>query len=97
MNTLIFHPAVKSEIKAAYQWYQEQSNGLGEDFLSELDASYQVISEFPDTWPDFQLGFKRYLLTRFPFSIIYRKKLDTVYIVAVMHNRRKPGYWLGRV
>lgn len=97
MRDLIFHPDVKEDINISYQWYQKQAEGLGEDFLSELEASYQAISEFPNSWPNFQNGFKRYLLSRFPFSVIYRENDGKLYIVAVMHNRRKPGYWHVRV
>ncbi len=93
MEGLIFHPDVKEDIKSSYQWYQEQAEGLGEDFISELEASYQAIVEFSDTWPAFQKGFKRYLLSRFPYSVIYRKSGTQLFVVAVMHNRRKPGYW----
>lgn len=93
MLDLIFHPEVKEDIKSSYQWYQEQAEGLGEDFILEFEASYQVISEFPETWSSFQNGFKRYLLSRFPYSVIYRKSGSKIYVVAVMHNRRKPGYW----
>jgi plasmid stabilization system protein ParE len=28
-----------------------------------------------------------------PFSIIYRVETDRVLIVAVAHERRRPGYW----
>ena len=96
MNNLIFHPDVKEEIKFSYSWYQEQAEGLGEDFLSELEASYQIIAEYPETWPNFQKGFKRYLLPKFPFSVIYKIHLSEIYVVAVMHNKRKPGYWHSR-
>ena len=96
MPELIFHPDVSSEIKASYNWYQERAVGLGEDFLNELEPAYQAIIEFPETWPIFQKGFRRFLLSRFPFSIIYRENDNNIYIVAVMHNSRKPGYWLER-
>jgi len=51
----------------------------------------------PSTWLTFQDGFRRYLLARFPFSIIYKEHEDEVYIVAVMHNSRNPEYWKERV
>ncbi len=73
MLTLKFHPHVASEIKSSYVWYQKQASGLGEDLLTELEFAYQAILELPDTWPLFQKGFRRYLLSRFPFSVIYRK------------------------
>ncbi len=69
---------------------------MGEDFLTELETAYQAISELPDTWPKFQLGFRRFLLSKFPFSVIYKLHNKTIYVVAVMHNSRKPGYWSER-
>ena len=96
MSKLIFHPDVSFEIKASYNWYQEKVIGLGEDFMNELESAYQAIVEFPKTWPKFQKGFHRFLLSRFPFSVIYREESNQIYIVAVMHNSRRPGYWLNR-
>lgn len=96
MLELTFHPDVSNEVKASYDWYQQKADGLGDDFISELESAYQAIIEFPRTWPKFQGGFQRFLLARFPFSIIYRKNGNLIYVVAVMHNSRKPGYWLNR-
>ncbi len=39
MLEIKFHPDVAVEIKASYQWYQDQAEGLGEDFLSELESA----------------------------------------------------------
>jgi len=97
VSDLVFHPDVALEIKASYNWYQEKAFGLGEDFLNELEPAYQAIIEFPKTWPMFQNGFRRFLLSRFPFYIIYRERDNIIYVVAVMHNSRKPGYWLERL
>ena len=96
MLELKFHPDVALEVRASYLWYQSQAEGLGENFLSELESAYKAIIELPDTWPLFQKGFKRYLLFQFPFSVIYRKNGNAVYIVVVMHNSRKPYYWASR-
>jgi hypothetical protein len=96
MPNIIFHPDIEYEVKASYEWYQNQAVGLGEDFLTELETAYQMITELPDTWPKFQKGFRRFLLSKFPFSIIYQFNQKTVYVVAVMHNSRKPGYWSER-
>lgn len=96
MPRLVFHPDVAIEIRASYDWYQQQARGLGDDFLVELESSYQAIEELPDTWPKIQKDYRRFLLSKFPFSVIYRAKKDTIFVVAVMHNSRKPGYWLNR-
>ena len=96
MPRLVFHPDIVTEIRSSYSWYQEQATGLGDDFLVELEASYQAVIELPDTWPKFQKGFRRFLLSKFPFSVIYRVDKDIIFVVAVMHNSRKPGYWRKR-
>lgn len=97
MLQLVFHPSVKDDVKAPYIWYQQQMKGLGGDFILELEASYQAIQELPDAWPMFENSFRRYVLSRFPYSIIYRSSQSKIFIVAVMHNRRQPGYWHTRI
>jgi len=97
MPKLQFHPDIASEVKASYNWYQEQADGLGDDFIAELESAFDTIVELPETWPKFQKGFRRYLFARFPFSVIYKNTTDSIYVVAVMHNSRKPGYWIGRI
>lgn len=96
MLNLIFHPDIEHEVKASYEWYQNQAVGLGEDYLNELETAYQAIVELPDTWPKFQNNLRRFLLRKFPFSVIYQINKETIFIVAVMHNSRKPGYWRER-
>ncbi|MBT4451801.1 MAG: type II toxin-antitoxin system RelE/ParE family toxin [Gammaproteobacteria bacterium] len=97
MHNIIFHPDIEHEVKASYKWYQGQTNGLGDDFLNELETAFETITGLPDTWPIFQLDFRRFLLSKFPYSVIYRAHNKTIFVVAVMHNSRKPGYWSDRV
>ncbi|MCG6937742.1 MAG: type II toxin-antitoxin system RelE/ParE family toxin [Gammaproteobacteria bacterium] len=61
--------------------------------LSELEAACETIAELPNTWPKFKHNYRRFFLSKFPFSIIYRVSGDEIFVVAVMHNSRKPGYW----
>jgi len=96
MHNLVFHPDIEIEVKSSYQWYQEQAYGLGNDFMHELENAYEAIEELPNTWPKFQFGYRRFLLSKFPFSIIYSAKETPPFVIAVMHNSRKPGYWLER-
>lgn len=97
MLKMIFHPDIALEVKSSYDWYQRQADGLGEDYLSELESSYQAIHELPNTWPKFEKEFRRFLLSKFPFSVIYRANEKTIFIIAVMHNSRKPDYWKERL
>lgn len=97
MPKLLFHPDVQKEVVGSFVWYESQAYGLGQDFITELEKSYQAILELPDVWPIFRKGFRRYLLARFPFAILYRQIDDIIYILAVMHQSRKPNYWVTRI
>ena len=97
MLQLRFHPEEEIDVAESHGWYQEMAQGLGDDFLTELEESYQAILELPDTWPKFKRGFRRYLLSRFPFAVLYKKLGDMIYIVAIMLQSRRTNYWLDRV
>lgn len=97
MLQLAFHPDVKYEIADAYKWYQQQAKGLGDSYITELELAFQTIVEMPDTWPKFKKGFRRYILSSFPFAVIYNQSSNIIYVVAVMHQSRRPNYWMGRV
>jgi len=97
LKPLSFHPEVAGDIKGSYDWYQEQAAGLGESFLNELETALDAINHFPQAWSPFRYGFKRYILARFPFSVIYKEEEKEIFIIAVMHNSREPNYWLDRI
>jgi toxin ParE1/3/4 len=97
MDGVTFHPDVIQEVKAAFNWYEEQAQGLGDDFIAELERAFVHIQQSPQMWPKFSLNSQRYLLPRFPFAIIYQYKSLGLYILAVMHQQRKPGYWIKRI
>jgi plasmid stabilization system protein ParE len=97
MHNIAFHPKVKWDAEAAYTWYELQAQGLGDSFLTELESAYRAIAQAPLSWPGFGTDTRRFILDRFPFSIIYSMTEDGVLILSVMHQSRKPGYWQERI
>ena len=85
------------EAEAAARWYAERSATAAAVFSDEMDAAESAIARLPDAWPRFDDNTRRYLLRRFPFSVIYRVESRRVLIVAVAHGLRRPGYWKSRV
>jgi toxin ParE1/3/4 len=90
------HPLAADEAEAAYAWYLERNATVSEAFLQELDAAMQIILEAPERWPTLYGHYRRYLLHRFPFSVVYFRRGDLVEVIAVAHHRRRPGYWRKR-
>jgi plasmid stabilization system protein ParE len=81
------------EAEAAARWYAERSPSAASGFDAELAAAEIAVSEHPLAWPPFEHDTRRYLLRRFPFSVVYVLEPDRVVIVAVAHAHRRPGYW----
>ena len=85
------------EAEAAARWYAERSASAAAGFSEEIDTAESAIVDFPDAWPPFDHGTRRYLLRRYPFSVIYRIESRRILIVAVAHGHRRPGYWKSRL
>lgn len=91
------HPEALSELERATAWYDRQRSGLGESFFQEITAAISRIREAPDTWPEYRRGTRRFLVHRFPFALIYSQRSTGLLVVAVMHLKRRPGYWTSRL
>ncbi len=93
---LVFHPDSIEEALAARQWYEARSPAARDAFLAELEHAFEQIVEAPERWPSHSHGTRRFLLRRFPFSIVYRESAADIQIIAVAHGRRRPAYWKQR-
>ena len=87
----------EKEMRDAVRFYESRAIGLGLDFLSEMERAIQSIKDSPEAWPIIEGKVRRRLLYRFPFGILYYIEADKVFIVAIAHLRRKPGYWRKRL
>ena len=93
MMPVEFHPDAEWELTEAQAWYRQRSDVAAQAFALEIDHALRSITEAPERWPKMQRGERRFLLARFPYSILYRIRTDEVFITAVAHQKRRPGYW----
>ena len=78
------------DIDEAFVWYEARAAGLGELFLSALDACFDRISRDPEMYPVRHGRVRRARLSRFPYSVFYTIRDDTIDVLAVYHGRRRP-------
>ena len=91
-----FHPEARSELIHAVNFYESRQRKLGLEFLQEVFSAIHRIIEFPNAYPNLSAITRKCLVNRFPFCVIYRYKNDEVFIAAIAHLARKPGYWKER-
>ncbi len=92
-----FHPNALKEAESAQQWYANKSKAASKAFVEELIHAVNKIADSPNRWPKYHKDTRRYYFPRFPFSLIYRITNEQIDVIAVMHHRRKPGYWTRRL
>ena len=92
-----FHPEARNELYQTIDYYQEQNVRLGFEFLEEIYSTVQRIIEFPKAFPSLSKNTRRCITNRFPFAVIYKVRLNEIFIVAITHLARKPGYWKKRI
>jgi plasmid stabilization system protein ParE len=91
-----FHPEAYAELEAAALFYETRLAGLGKSFAVEVERTIALLREFPEAGAQVGPGRRRVLVARFPYSIVYRHDTDAIVIVAVAHQRQRPGYWRRR-
>ena len=92
-----FHPLAWQELEEADSWYLSHSYEVSLDFLNELYAAVEDIARAPRRWPKYLHGTRRFVMQRFPFSLVYLDDSELVTIIAVAHSKRRPGYWKDRL
>ncbi|HEY4394529.1 MAG TPA: type II toxin-antitoxin system RelE/ParE family toxin [Polyangia bacterium] len=94
-RTVRFLKPAERELYGSTDRYNEQRSGRGDNFLREVRDAVEDIAAYPIRWPGSTLSHRR-VLTKFPFTIHYRFGTKELVILAVAHEKRRPGYWVRR-
>ncbi|MBI4499819.1 MAG: type II toxin-antitoxin system RelE/ParE family toxin [Gemmatimonadetes bacterium] len=95
-SRVVFRREARAEVRAARKWYDEQVEGLGDEFSRTLDATVAAIASRPRAFPLAYGAFHQCVMRRFPYALFFRIRDDEVIIIAVHHQRRDPESWRAR-
>ncbi len=92
------HEEAAAEYDEAFDWYLSRSPDSALRSDAEVERGMAQIALNPQRWPHSFIETRKYLLTDFPFILIYRENIfGVIQILAVAHTSRKPEYWKGRL
>lgn len=91
-----FHPEAEVEFIEEAVFYEDQVPSLGSAFIAEVELAVAILEEYPELGAEFDSPFRYLPMRRFPHSLIYAVESHCIWIVAVAHQRRRPGYWRDR-
>ncbi|MEO5859519.1 MAG: type II toxin-antitoxin system RelE/ParE family toxin [Pyrinomonadaceae bacterium] len=86
----------EEEFSKSAEYYENQREGLGEEFVAEVLRAAGILQDFPRIGTPIGTTFRAFAIRRFPYSLVYRIGADELIVVAVTHQSREPGYWKNR-
>lgn len=97
MKRVIIDEEARAELDDAMNWYNERQMGLGLQLQDEVEAAVQRIRHDPMIGARYRnTAYRFYRTKRFPYVLYYLDLPDAIWIAAVAHERRRPGYWKRR-
>ena len=95
---IVLAPQARAEYLEIQSWYLEHGGVWpAERFITEFARVSGIIEQNPRLWAEYEPGIRRALFKGLPFALHYMLRSDHVYVLAVTHQRRKPGYWRDRI
>jgi toxin ParE1/3/4 len=68
---IIIAPEAEQDVAEAYAWYEDRRAGLGEEFLSCVDACIEAMGRTPEMHAVVYENYRRALVRRFPYAVFY--------------------------
>ncbi len=94
------HAEARAELQESVAFYRDRAGeGWAARFKQRVAEGLKAIGANPERYspaPDLP-GVQKLRIEQFPFSLLYINRPDYVWVVAIAHASRKPGYWKDRI
>ena len=92
-----FHEGSRIEHLEYIAYYEAAQKGLGARYLQSFEAAMRIVCAAPTHYKlEAPPNIRRFKLTTFPYSIIFRDIDDVVEVLVIAPHRRQPEYWIER-
>lgn len=89
---VVFHPAVEGDLVAIQDDLRAFDPALPGRFVARMDEQVERIEMYPESGAALFGSYRRVLLTRFPYMIVYVVRRERVDVLAVLGVRRDPEW-----
>jgi plasmid stabilization system protein ParE len=97
MMEIRFLSLANREVDEVVQWCEAREEALSREFLDELDRVVRLVRLYPNAGMKVGSEIRRFLFTRFPYSLVYAIDEKTIVVIAIAHQHREPNYWIVRI
>lgn len=93
---LVLRAEAENEFDKAFDYFEEQQQGLGVEFAEKVQEVFDRIIKMPKMHGIVEDDTRRALVDKFRYSVFYRIEGNDVAVTAIVHQRRDPAIWRGR-
>ena len=94
---IIIEPAALAELNDSRDYYRTHASPkIAAAFVSEIESGIERLRSHPDVGVSISKNLRKLSLQKFPYSLIYHISTEALTILAIAHQRRRPGYWAKR-
>ena len=81
-----------TEIGSAFDYYENQSPGLGYRFLNSVESAFEILSKTPQyfSFINSQKDIRDMKIKHFPYVIIFQIIENKVQVISVFNTNRNP-------
>ncbi len=97
IRSVRFHPEAENEFNESVIWYKHQNKGLEFEFIRCIDDAIEKVKRDPELYPIVHKTFRKIVVKRFPFIILYEFDEVEIRILGVFHSRRNPKRYQRRI
>ena len=87
---LELRPLAALEVMEAYDWYESQRQGLGIEFLNELEIFYDKLLQNPYSHSYYQKPVRSGKIDRFPYVVIYETFDEVIVVYSIFMAKQNP-------
>lgn len=98
MKPLLISGLASEELREAVRWYEERRPGWGGRLFDAVGHTFDLLVAHPQIGKERsgRMPTRQLQVLGFPYRVAYRIRETDIYIVAVAHTSRRPGYWKNR-
>jgi plasmid stabilization system protein ParE len=86
----VLRRVAEREFDDSIAWYENQREGLGQEFRATVEEYFQRIGDNPEWFPEVRGEVRRAVVRRFPFVIHFLVEINHIVILSVFHTSREP-------
>lgn len=92
-----FHPLAIREARTAHRRYGLVSTALAARFMSEFNTAIARVGVAPKAQTPHVFGTRVCRIKKFLYQIVFSEEPFSILVVAVAHDRWRPGHWRRRL